>query len=328
MRGKRDLFFKNLRFCCLVLCIFTLVMGGINAASAQDAKNDKKDKQDEFSLEEITVTAEKREAELQKIPMSISVLRMDKMRQLNVNQVYDLQKVLPDVTAQAQVGTFILVSIRDVQTNMFNPLFETTVSTHLDGIQLTRAGGMENFFFDLDRVEVLKGPQGTLYGRGSTAGSINMITKKPILGEFGGYLSEEIGKYGRNRADAALNIPLTSKMAIRFAGRRNLFDGYSDSGYGSTESYSGRASLRWEPNDRLTMDLMGDYITSDGNGYSMFGDEGYYLTTYGGGVDIVAQTSEPVVDPTYQSGGPVVARFKSKWAMGNSLDDNYNKFRQ
>ncbi len=317
-KGK-NLLLKVWLLLFVALITFALVSGGSVFAQG--------DEDEAFTLEEITVTAEKREAELQKVPMEISVLRMDDMRQLNVNQVYDLQKILPDVSAQAQVGTFILVSIRDVETNLFNPLFETTVSTHLDGIQLTRAGGMENFFFDLERVEVLKGPQGTLYGRGSTAGSINMITKKPVLGEFGGFISQEVGKYGRYRTDAALNIPITEDLAMRFSGRRNKFGGYSDSGYGDADSWSGRLSLRWEPNDRTTIDLMGDYVEYYENGYSMFVDEGYNLTTYGD-LDIVAQTSETVVSPTYQSGGPVISRFKSKWAFGDSLDDNFNDFEQ
>lgn len=319
MGGKKDSRFKNWFLVCSILCIFSLTLVGPVFAQDQGP--------DEFTLEEITVTAEKRESELQKIPMSISVLRMDQMRQLNVNQVYDLQKVLPDVSAQAQVGTFVLVSIRDVETNMFNPLFETTVSTHLDGIQLTRAGGMENFFFDLERVEVLKGPQGTLYGRGSTAGSINMITKKPVLGEFGGFISEEVGNYSRYRTDAALNIPIVDKLAMRLAARINKFGGYSDSGYGDADSWSGRSSLRWEPNDRTTVDLMADYVKSNNNGYSMFGDEGYHMTTYGN-LTIVPQTSETVVDPDYQSGGPLIAPWTSKWAFGDSLADNWNNFKQ
>jgi outer membrane receptor protein involved in Fe transport len=318
MGGKEHLLFKYGLLVCLSLC---LILPGI--ALGQEGEEEEL----EFMLEDIIVTAEKREVELQKIPMDITVVRPNDMRMYNINQVYDLQQILPDVSAQAQVGTNVLISIREVETKLFNAMYETTVATHLDGIQLTRSGGMENFFFDLERVEVLKGPQGTLYGRGSTAGSINMITRKPILGDFSGNASIEAGNYSRYRADWALNFPMGDKMAMRISGRRNQFDGYSDSGYGDADSWSNRVSWRWEPNDRLTIDLMGDYIERFENGYSMYVDEGYHLTTYGG-IEIVAQTSEDVVDPRFQSGGPVYAPFESRWAFGDALDANYNDMNQ
>ncbi len=303
---------------CFFLCIVSLSLGGVGTAFAQDEDQDA----EEFTLEEIVVTAEKREAELQRIPMDISVVREQEMRLYNVNQINDLQKIMPDLTVTNTVGTFNLISIREVQTILFNPIYETTVATHLDGIQLNRFAGLDNMFFDLERVEVLKGPQGTLYGRGSTAGSMNILTRKPILGEFSGNGSIEAGNYGRYRADWAFNIPMGDKLGVRISGRRNVSDGYSDSGYGDADSWSHRASFLWEPNDRATFRMMADYEESDDNGFSMFGDEGYYFDTYGN-VTIVANTYEDnPTNPAYQSGGPVRARFKSKWALGDMLDDN------
>ena len=278
---------------------------------------------DEFTLEEITVTAEKREAELQKIPMEITVLRTDEMKKFDVNQVYDLEKLLPDVSTGSQVGTFVIVSIREVETGLWNPMFETTVSTHLDGIQLTRFGGMENFFFDLERVEVLKGPQGTLYGRGSTAGSINMITQKPVMDEFSGNFEVEMGDYDLYRTSGALNLPVLDKLAVRFAGRTNKRDGYGDLNYGDADSMSGRVSVRWKPTDKQTITLSHDRIHFDEEGYSMFGDEGYYFDTYGN-VKIVANPAMP--NNPFAQGGAVHSRFQSRWAFGATImDDNWNR---
>jgi len=319
MGFKRDLFFWRWFICCFSMLIYLGTAGGISPVLAQD--------EDEFTLEEITVTAEKREAELQKIPMEISVLRMDKMREMNVNQIYDLQKILPDVSTSSNVGNFVIVSIREVSTGQWNPMFETTVATHLDGVQLTRFGGLENFFFDLERVEVLKGPQGTLYGRGSTAGSMNMITKKPVLGEFGGNIEGEFGNYGLFRGDLAVNIPIIDKLAVRIAGRRQKRDGYSDSGYNDANSYSGRFSLRWEPTDLTTFTAVVDHTSTDDNGYAMSAGgaggnlSGFYLTTYGD-VTIVANEVEPL--PPYTDGGPIFTRWQSRWAIGDLLDSNYN----
>ncbi|MBN1905772.1 MAG: Plug domain-containing protein, partial [Deltaproteobacteria bacterium] len=128
--------------------------------------------EEEFMLEEITVTAEKREAELQKVPIDITVLRPEEMDRSGVYSIYDLKKVIPDLDTATQTGNQVMVSIRGVggaADTLWNPIHETTTAMHIDGIQLTRANGFDNMFFDLQRVEVLKGPQGTLYGRGSTA---------------------------------------------------------------------------------------------------------------------------------------------------------------
>ena len=97
-----------------------------------------------------------------------------------------------------------------------------------------------------------------------------MISRKPILGLFSGNGSIEAGNYGRYRADWAVNIPIIDNMAIRISGRRNLFDGYSDSLMGNLDSWSHRLSILWEPNDRTTIKLTGDYMESDDDGSSSF----------------------------------------------------------
>jgi iron complex outermembrane receptor protein len=317
MGGRGYFLFKYGLLVCLSL---SLVLPGI--ALGQEEEDDEL----EFMLEDIIVTAEKREVELQKIPMDISVVRPEEMRLYNINQMHDLQKMIPDLSVQNTVGSFNLITIREVQTTLFNPIYETTVATHLDGIQLNRFTGLDNFFFDLERVEVLKGPQGTLYGRGSTAGSMNIITRKPVLGEFSGRASIEAGNYSRYRADWVVNLPMGDTMAMRIAGRRNLSDGISDSGYGNTNTWSHRVSWRWEPNDRTTINLSGDYISQDDNGQPMggFSATGYYLDSYGD-VEIVAASAAGVeiVDARYQSGGPVYSRGEANWALQNSADLNY-----
>ncbi|KPK74318.1 MAG: hypothetical protein AMJ79_14490 [Phycisphaerae bacterium SM23_30] len=317
MGGKVRLLFKYWFLCCLSLCLVPLILGTSSPVYAQE------EDVEEFMLEEIVVTAEKREAEIQKIPIDISVVKIEDMTRLDVHQIYDIEKILPDVSTQSQVGTFILVSIREVETGLWNPMFETTVAMHMDGIQLTRFGGADNMFFDLERMEVLKGPQGTLYGRGSTAGSMNIISRKPVMNEFSGRASQQFGTYGQSRSDLAINIPLTDTLAMRVAGLRNKMEGYSDVGYGNSNSRAGRLSLRWEPGDRTTLTLIGDWEKFETEGYSMFGDEGYYFDTYGGTINIVENTAEP--NPSHWTkGGPVRARFESKWVLGDGLENNFN----
>ncbi len=312
--GGRGHLFKYWLLYSLSLCFFLVPVISTISVYAQEAD-------DEFVLEEITVTAEKREAELQKIPLDISVVRPDEMLRLNINQVADLDKILPDVQITTEAGSFVSIQIREVMVGMWNPTFETTVTMHLDGVQLTRVIGLDNQFYDLERVEVLKGPQGTLYGRGSTAGSMNIVTQKPILGDFGGNMEFEAGNFGLLRAQGAINIPIVDKLAIRFAGRRLVREGYSDSGYSDADSYSGRMSVRWEPSDRLTLTSTIDYEKFHDNGPSMF--SGAYFDTYGN-MKIIAN---PNATSKYQQGGPVHAFWESKWALGNNddvLSQNWN----
>jgi outer membrane receptor protein involved in Fe transport len=316
MGGRGHLLFKYGLLVCLSLCLILPV-------TALGQEEDEL----EFMLEDIVVTAEKREAELQKIPMDIDVVRPQEMRLYNINQMHDLQKMIPDLSVTNTVGTFNLVSIREVQMLNFNPIYESTVATHLDGVQLTSFLSLDNFFFDLERVEVLKGPQGTLYGRGSTAGSMNIITRRPVLGEFSGHASIEAGNYSRYRADWAVNFPMGDTMAMRISGRRNISDGYSDSGFGDANSWSHRASWRWEPNDRTAIFLSADIMQQDDEGVPMggFAATGYYLDTYGG-IEIVAndvETTNELYDPRFQSGGPISTRGEANWAMGSTYEDNW-----
>jgi iron complex outermembrane receptor protein len=91
-------------------------------------------------------------------------------------------------------------------------------------------------YFDLQRVEVLKGPQGTLYGRGSTAGSMNIMTQKALLGEVNGHVSAEAGNFGLFRTEGAINIPVADKLAFRVSGRILKRDGYNDAGFNDQDA--------------------------------------------------------------------------------------------
>lgn len=312
--GREKSLFREKFYYWFILCIASIMLAASGPAFAQD-------EEDEFMLEEITVTAEKREAELQKVPLDISVVRPDDMNKSGVFNTEDLDKVLPDLEINNNAGSFLQVNIRNVQNLIWNPTFETTVAMHLDGVQLTRVNGFNNMFYDLQRVEVLKGPQGTLYGRGSTAGSMNIVSQKPVLGEFGGNFEVEVGNYDLIRTSGALNIPVTEKLAFRIAGRTYYHDGYSDSGYNDADSWGGRISMTWEPTDTDTVISTFDFQGFEDNGFGI--TPGYYWGTYG---DLVIQpnpngTTEP------QKLGPTTVislPWQSRWATGNALDQNWN----
>ena len=264
---------------CIILCFFFVTLGLSVPVLAAD------DEEDEFTLEEITVTAEKREAELQKVPMDIAVVRPDEMDRVGVYSIYDIKKLIPDLDTSSTTGNQVMISIRGVggsDLTMWNPIHETTTAVHIDGVQLTRQNGFDNMFYDLQRVEVLKGPQGTLYGRGSTGGSMNIMTQKPILGEdISGYITLEAGNYGLYRGEAALNVPVAEKLAFRVATRGIKKDGYTDYGDNNADNWGFRVSMTWEPTDKDTITATYDKQSSDSKGY---GSNGTYMATYGNAV--------------------------------------------
>ncbi len=269
------------------LLVFSYLIGASIPIIAQEP-----DEEDVFTLEEITVTAEKREAELQKVPIDISVVRPDEMDRLGITTAYDMKKIIPDINTDAFAGSNVVLSIRGVgggPNSMFNPIHETSTSVNLDGVQLTRVNGFDNMFYDLQRVEVLKGPQGTLYGRGSTGGSMNIMTQKPILGELGGNLGFEYGNYGLKMADAAINIPVTDKLALRASGRIRERDGYSDAGFNDQDVWGARLSMTWEPTEKDTVTMVYDAEGSRNKGYM---SEGTYIAVYSSDPKMSVFTSE------------------------------------
>ncbi len=271
---------------------------------------------EEFTLEAITVTAEKREAELQKIPIDIAVVRPDDMSPFGVYTTDDLDKIIPELNTQEMGGSFLAVTIRNVTTNSWNMFHETTVAMHLDGVQLTRPNGINNFFFDLQRVEVLKGPQGTLYGRGSTAGAMNIISQKPILNEFSGHLTLQAGDYDLYRTELAVNIPVFEKLALRVAGRTNKRSGYDDSGYGNQDAWAGRVSLNWEPTENDQVLTVFDFEGNEDNGNITTG------TVHGtyGGLSIIANPFQDGYPQKISNVTEIKMPYQTRWLYGDWAD--------
>ncbi len=320
MGGKRCFMFKDWLLCCFVMA---LVLSPLCLSGHVFAQEDSGE-EEAFTLEAITVTAEKREAELQKIPLDISVVRTEDMSRLGVQTIERLDELLPDIQTSQSAGSYAVVKIREVRSNFWNPIHETTVAMHMDGIQLTRVNGFNNMFYDLQRMEVLKGPQGTLYGRGSTAGTMNFISQKPILDDLGGYVTVEAGNFSLYRTEGALNIPVAEKLAFRVAGRTYRHEGYNDSGWGDQDAWSGRVSMNWEPTDKDQFTLVWDQESSENNGSS---GTGHVFGTYGD-LTIVPNTYNPsLADLAVAQIGPtteIKLPWQSKWLTTDTLNMNFN----
>ncbi|WP_332802460.1 TonB-dependent receptor [Sphingomonas sp. RT2P30] len=200
---------------------------------------------------DIVVTAQRREQSLQKVPISITTFNAANIAALSAESIGDLDNFTPGLSINDTSVTQPSFAIRGVQTDDFGIGTEPSVGIFVDGIYSGRSGSALIFFNDIQRVEVLKGPQGTLFGRNTSGGAISIITAKPSSKReaFG---TLQVGNYGKVRADATINIPLGDTLSLRLNGVSNYRNGYlTDALTGrkreGEKSKSGRAALRWAP---------------------------------------------------------------------------------
>lgn len=180
-------------------------------------------------IEKVVVTAQKRSEDVQKVPISMKALTGGDLDDRGVDGFSSLQTQVPSLTFGGQVtGGENAITLRGVGTENITGGGDPGVAYHADGVYLGRTVGIDETFFDVERIEVLRGPQGTLYGRNSTGGAINVITRKPELGATNGAVNVTFGDYNRLTTRAMVNLPLGDSVALRVAGVVNTRDGYQD----------------------------------------------------------------------------------------------------
>ncbi len=232
---------------------------------------------------DIVVTARKREETLRKVPISIDSFDQRAVTRLDIRTLEDLRFVSPSVYVAP--STFrqdtINVTIRGQQNFPSTGLqFDTSAAIYVDGVYYARPVGLTDTLFDVDFVQILKGPQGTLVGRNSTGGAILYDTRQPTHA-FGGFLRATAGSYGRREVQGVLNLPITGTLAIRAAGSlsrqtgylRNLYRDPVSGARNATPSLgfrraAGMVSLKWEPADDFGILLRGKLSDEDYTGTS------------------------------------------------------------
>jgi len=220
-------------------------------------------------IQEVVVTAEHRTENLQKTSLSIDVISGPAVQ--NVKTPEDLSTLSPGVVI-ANRGSSPQVFIHGVGDQSSDNTGIGAVAFNVDGVYYARQEAAGPAFFDIQRIEVLEGPQGTLYGRNATAGAVNILTNQPKLDSLGGYASADFGSYNLQREEAAVNLPLGSTAALRVAGQMTSQDGYLSSGLDDDHSKALRARLLFEPNDRYSILINGDVsqVTGDGGGFAVY----------------------------------------------------------
>jgi iron complex outermembrane receptor protein len=263
---------------------------------------------------DIVVTAQRREENLQRTALAVSAIAGDKLTEASITQATDLTRLVPSIQV-APAASFTQIYLRGIGTFGANAFAEQGVAFNLDGVYLSRPAAPAGLFYDLERVEVLKGPQGTLYGRNASGGAVNVITAKPRLGEIGGNLTAEYGNYDAFKLSGAVNLPLGDKVALRVAGQHAQHDGYYSDGYDDEDTQAVRAQLRGKF-DRVDVNLSMDYAHVGGKGSGgtimplLFGEHGKRLGPSDPAV-IAAYVARPPAPPVPQ----VIAK-------GNGYQDN------
>ena len=251
--------------------------GPSSAATAQIADPQK----DAQGLQDIVVTAQRREESSQRAAVAIDVVSGADLVAAGVTQADRLNEQVPALTIQP-TSTGNLVFIRGVGNFTLTPNSDPATAFTYDGVYVGRPTGTNGLFFDLERVEVLKGPQGTLYGRNATAGAINIIPVQPRLGEWGGYGTLSYGNYNTLTAEGAINAPLGQDGALRVSGSHAQHDGYLRDGTTDQDDWSIRGQIKAKLTPTLTFRGSGDYAHIGGVGTSVSYNGNYLFNPVAG----------------------------------------------
>jgi iron complex outermembrane recepter protein len=228
----------------------------------------------DVGLETITVTARKIDEKLQDVPVSVTAFSGEQLRSQGAARVEDIARFTPGLTlvgSPANTNAPIFAVRGQAQTDVLATL-EPSVGVYLDGLYIARTPGLNGDLLDIASVQTLKGPQGTLFGKNTSAGAILFETNKPKLNETSLALSATYGRFNQVDGSAIVNLPLvTDKLAFRGAIQQRHRGGiYSDllngKKYNNLNNYSGRAKLLWEPSSDVSIIATGDWFSYKANG--------------------------------------------------------------
>jgi len=216
---------------------------------------------------DIIVTAQKREESIQDVPIAVSAFSGQALDDLKIEGGSELLRAVPNVTFSKSNFSMYNFSIRGIGTKAISASSDPAVAVSFNNTPLVRNRLFESEFFDLERVEVLRGPQGTLYGRNATAGVVNVITAKPEAG-FSGQVKGEVGNYESTRLSGMLNVPITDTLGVRVAGQWTKRDGYDFNTFtgknvNGRDLWQTRATVAWEPSPNFRANLIWQHFEED-----------------------------------------------------------------
>ncbi|PTQ11846.1 TonB-dependent receptor [Sphingomonas oleivorans] len=251
------------------------VLAGASAVDAA-AANSAGSAPTEDGLSDVVVTAERRDINLQQAPLTVSAITADQLEAANITDITGLNGSVPGLVVARSGGGERIISIRGIGSETpENTNTQPGVSYHIDGVYIFNSIAASAAFIDVAQVEVLRGPQGTMFGQGSTGGTINVVTNQPRLGSYTGSASLGLGNYDYFEGDAALNVPIGQTFAVRGAIQHLKHDGYaSATGVEGTTDYElddadetgWRLASIWAPTDKFSITLNTIQYDSDTHG--------------------------------------------------------------
>ncbi len=228
------------------------------------------------TLEEVVVTAERRSSDIQKTAISITAVTASTLDKSFATQIADMNAVVPSLEITKTSGIEQLVTIRGVGSETPENSSSTLpgVSEFIDGVYIASSISLDQTLFDIDRIEVLRGPQGDLYGESSIGGAINIVTKQPKLHVYDGSGDVSYGNYNLQRERLEVNIPVGDDFAIRASAQHYQHDGFATdtapnlAGFKEDDANdtSGKLTLLWKPTDHFSATLTGQWYLADTHG--------------------------------------------------------------
>ena len=293
---KKSIFVRGLAHGISALAVTAMtspVMAQETTESAAEEPQVATEKQNDGGLQEIVVTAQKRSENLQNVPIAVSALGADALERKGITSIDDIAGFVPNVDIKNTVSfagssQILVASIRGIGQNDFAFNLEPGVGVYIDGVYYARSLGAVVDLLDLERIEVLKGPQGTLFGRNTIGGALNIVTRRPA-NNFGYQLEATTGRFARTDVRGSVDVPLSDTLLSQFSFSYKHRDGYqqrvafpgaagkiSDHGsfltagpiggsdtQGGENVFNARVKVQWRPSDALTFLLSGDYTRAD-----------------------------------------------------------------
>lgn len=250
--------------------VMATLLAGVGAAAialpayGQDAATDTAEAENPT----IVVTAQRRAESLQAVPIAVSAFDAKALEEQQIENANDLQLTLPNVSFTKSNFTSSSFTIRGIGDLCVGVSCDSATAIHVNGSPLFGTRLFETEYFDLERIEVLRGPQGTLFGRNATSGVVNIVTARPDLSGFSASAEAEYGNFESIKAKGMINIPVGETFGLRVAGFYLNRDGFTENQFDNSridgrDMWAVRGSLRWEPGPDTTVDVMGFYFKED-----------------------------------------------------------------
>ena len=259
-------------------CLFSAVTAGEESSSNSGDVASKN-----YELEEIVVTAQRRSENLSDVPLAVTALSGEQIGKRRVHALDDLATYVPSLQINSVIGENTpIFSLRGVSRSDYSLNQQGPVATYFDDVYRGSSTILGVSMFDVERVEVLRGPQGTLYGKNTTGGAVKIFSRKPELENSNGYVSVGIGNFERQEAAGAVNLPLSDTTAVRIAGVVTRADGWFENQISgqpdsnATREYGIRGTFLWEPKEDTSIVLRASTSEQDPINYGIRAEAGEF----------------------------------------------------